>query len=273
MNITPADFDYLKKMLKEQSAIVIEPGKEYLVESRLLPLARSEGFESLEALTARLKSTPLGILHDKVVDAMTTNETFFFRDIHPFDSLKKHVFPELIQKRATEKALNIWCAAASSGQEMYTIAMILREHFPETNTWKIRFLGSDISPTMLKRCEEGVYTQADVNRGLPAPYLVKYFEKQGANWQVKSELRKMLELKNINLMNTWPLLPSMDLIFMRNVLIYFDVETKKSILGKVRGTLKKDGYLFLGGAETTLNLDDNFERVTFDKAACYRIKP
>ena len=266
------DFDYLKKMLKERSAIVLEAGKEYLVESRLIPLAKSEGFPTLDAFIAKLRETKLSLLHDKVVDAMTTNETFFFRDLHPFEALRKQILPELIEKRANERCLNIWCAAASSGQEPYTILMTLREHFPSLNGWKIKLLGSDISPTMLKRCEEGIYTQADVNRGLPAPYLIKYFEKQGANWQIKAELRKWLELKNINLMNPWPLMPMMDIIFMRNVLIYFDVETKKSILGKARGVLKKDGYFFLGGAETTLNLDENFERITIDKATCYRQK-
>jgi len=266
------DFEYLKTMLKEQSAIVLETGKEYLVESRLNPLAKSEGFVSLDALMAQMRAKPLGALHHKVVDAMTTNETFFFRDIHPFEVLKKNVLPELIQKRANEKTLNIWCAAASSGQEPYTIAMVIREYFPMLNSWNIRFLASDISDTMLQRCREGVYTQADVNRGLPAALLIKYFEKKEAHWKLKPEMIKMIEFKKINLMNPFPLMPPMDLVFMRNVLIYFDVETKKSILGRVRNILKKDGYFFLGGAETTLNLDENFERLAFDRASCYRLK-
>jgi len=179
--------------------------------------------------------------------------------------------PELIKRRAKLRQLNIWCAAASSGQEPYTILMLLRENFPELFTWKLNFIATDISQEMLERCREGCYSQLEVNRGMPAPLLVKYFQKVGNEWQIKEELRRMIELRQMNLAQAWPILQAMDIIFMRNVLIYFDIETKKAILARVRKTLKPDGYLFLGGAETTLNLDDSFKRVQSDKTAYYQI--
>ncbi len=266
------DFEYLRAFIREQSSIVIEDGKEYLVESRLMPLIKTENISSLETLIAQLRSQPVGPLHHKVVDAMTTNETYFFRDIHPFETLKKMIFPELIQKKALEKTLNIWCAASSSGQEPYTIAMTLREVLPNIQSWKINFIASDISENVLNYAREGVYTQSEINRGLPAPMLVKYFEKSGANWKLKPELRNMIHFKNVNLIGAWPSMPPLDLVFMRNVLIYFDSDTKKKILGRIRSILRKEGYLFLGGAETTLNLDDQFSKVIFGKSNCYKLK-
>jgi len=226
----------------------------------------------LQDLVARLRAQPFNGLHQKVVEAMTTNETSFFRDVHPFEALKKAVLPELIKKRATERKLNMWCAASSSGQEPYTMAMILREHFPTLANWTVRFIASDISMEMLERARAGRYSQLELNRGMPAPLLVKYFQRQGMEWQIKEDLRRMVEFRQMNLADTWPSLPEMDLVFMRNVLIYFDVPTKKEILGKVRRLLRPDGYLFLGIAETTLNLDGAFERVQFDKSGCYRLR-
>jgi chemotaxis protein methyltransferase CheR len=272
MAVNPADFDYISKIVREQCAIVLEKGKEYLVESRIMPLVHQEKLESIENLVKKIKLEPRGSLKDAVIEAMTTNETSFFRDIHPFETLKKEIFPELIEKRKIKRELNIWCGASSSGQEPYSLVMVLRNNFPELNSWKINFSASDLSNQMLNRCKSGIYSQLEVNRGLPAPLMVKYFERIGTEWQVKEELRKMIQFRIINLSETWPILPQLDLVMMRNVLIYFDVEMKKNILGRIRKLLKPDGYLFLGAAETTLNLDENFERMPFKQSGCYRLK-
>lgn len=271
MTIKSADFDYLSKLVRERSAIVLETGKEYLVEARLTPLARREGFTSLEALITQLRTTPYNQVHRKVVDAMTTNETTFFRDIHPFDMLKKIVLPAIIEKRQAMRDLTIWSAACSSGQEPYSIAMLLRENFPALASWNVRILATDISQGMLERTRQGRFNQLEINRGLPAVLLVKYFERQGLEWQIKPELRAMLEVRELNLAEPWNPLPAVDIIFIRNVMIYFDVEMKKHILRKLRQVLRPGGYLFLGGAETTLNLDSTFTRLNHDKAICYQV--
>lgn len=271
MSVDKADFEYIAKLVHERSAIVLEPGKEYLVDARLTPVARREGFSSLDDLIAGLKSKPFGPLHRKVVEAMTTNETSFFRDIHPFEALKKRILPEMIEKRSSERKLTIWCGACSSGQEPYTLAMILWDAFPVLSSWTVRFIASDISTEMLQRAQEGFFSQMEVNRGLPAMFLVKYFEQKGSEWRVKEQIRRMIEFKEINLASDWPMLPPMDVILVRNVMIYFSVATKKAILGKVRRILKPDGYLLLGGSETTMNLDDAFERVLLENTGCYRL--
>ncbi|MBX7148500.1 protein-glutamate O-methyltransferase CheR [bacterium] len=265
-------FEYIKKFVGETAAIMVEPGKEYFVENRLMPVVRAEGMQTIEQLVNLMQNRPFGTIHHKVVDAMTTNETLFFRDIYPFESLKKIIIPELIQKRANEKALNIWCGASSSGQEPYSLALLLRETFPQLKDWRITFIASDISDSMLERCKAGVYTQLEVNRGLPAIYLAKYFEKSGPDWKLKDDIKKMVDFKKINLVGNWPLMPKMDIVLVRNVLIYFDVDVKKAILKKVRELMKPDGYFFLGGGETTLMLDDNFDRLNLDRVSCYTIK-
>ncbi len=272
MAINPADFDYISKIVREQSGIVLEKGKEYLVESRIMPLVHQEKMGTMENLVRQLKGQPKGELRAAVIEAMTTNETSFFRDIHPFETLKTAVFPDLLEKRKDKKELNIWCGASSSGQEPYSLAMILKNQFPALNSWKVSFSASDISNQMLNRCRSGIYSQLEINRGLPAPLMVKYFERLGTEWQVKEELRKMIQFRITNLSEQWPFMPPMDLIMMRNVLIYFDVEMKKNILGKIRKLLRPDGYLFLGAAETTLNLDENFERMPYKQSGCYRLK-
>lgn len=271
MAISEADFQYISDFVYQKAAIVLEPSKMYLVESRLQPVAKREGLASLGDLVAKLRAQPTNGMHWSIVEAMTTNETYFFRDVHPFDLLKKTVLPELIKRRSKEKQLSLWCAASSSGQEPYSIAMLLRDSFPELSSWKVTFIASDISTEMLDRCREGRYSQLEVNRGLPAPLLIKHFQKVGANWQVKDELRKMIDFRQLNLATPWLAMPPMDVIFMRNVMIYFDLETKKGIMGRVRRLLKPDGYFFLGGAETTINVDDAFKRTQIEKAAYYQL--
>lgn len=272
MSLNNLDFDYVCRLIHAHSAIALEADKGYLVESRLILLARREGFASPQQLVARLRSEPFNGLHQKVVEAMANNETTFFRDLYPFEALKKAILPGLLEKRAAERRLNLWSSACSSGQESYSVAMLLCESFPVLANWTVQFVASDISGEMLSRAREGYYSQLEVNRGLPAALLVKYFHKQGLQWQIKDELRQMVEFRQINLAEAWPLLPSMDIILMRNVLIYFDLETKKDILSRVRRLLRPDGYLLLGAAETMINLDDSFARTTFDRAGCYRLR-
>lgn len=272
MALTATDFDYIRKMIYEQSAIVLEPGKEYLVEARLQPLAQREGLATIQDLVIKMRADKFNGLQQKVVDAMTTNETSFFRDVHPFEIFKKVVIPDIMTKRASTRELNIWCGASSSGQEPYTLAMVLRDAFPSLLNWKITFIASDISQQMLTRSRNGMYSQLEINRGLPAAFLVKYFQRVGMEWQIKDDLRKLIDFRELNLCTSWPSMPKMDVVFMRNVLIYFDVNTKKTILGKIRQTIKSDGYLFMGAAETTLNLDDSFVRTEYQQSGCYRLK-
>ena len=272
MPLDSTDFEYVSNLVLKRSAIVLEPEKNYLVESRLLPLARSEGLSSIAELVARMRASLLNGLHQKVVEAMTTNETSFFRDLNPFEALRKVVLPDLFQRRAGERRLQIWCGASSTGQEPYTIAMILRENFMGNADWKFGLVATDLSTDVLARAREGRYSQLEVNRGLPAPMLVKYFQRVGTEWQLKEEVRRLVEFRPLNLIDSaWGIAPA-DIVFLRNVLIYFDVPTKKSILQKIRQVLRPDGYLFLGGAETTMNLDDSFERISFERAGCYRLR-
>jgi chemotaxis protein methyltransferase CheR len=272
MSISPKDFDYIRSLVRLRSAIVLDPGKEMLVESRLSLLARREGIESVEELLNRLHASRDGKLQTQIVDAMTTNETLFFRDVFPFEMLKNLILPELFKKREIQKNITIWSAGCSSGQEPYSLAILLKEQFPHFSGWNIRILASDLSTEMITRAKEGKFSQFEVNRGLPAQLLVKYFHQKGIDWQVREDIRRTVEFSEINLATSWPSLPPMDLIFMRNVLIYFDVETKRRILAEARKILRPDGYLFLGTAETTLNLDDSFERIQNEKAWCYRPK-
>jgi chemotaxis protein methyltransferase CheR len=270
MTISAIDFDYISKLVMDDSAISLPTGKEYLAESRLAPVARKEGFTSIEQLIAHLRPLPRNPLHRKVVEAMTTNETSFFRDIHPFETLRTRVLPELLARGRGRTPLQIWSAAASTGQEAYSIAMVLREDFPELVAADTRILATDINTAVLERVREGLYSQLEVSRGLPAPQMLRHFDKVGMEWRARPDLRRMIDSQQMNLATTWPAIPTMDVVFMRNVLIYFDTDVKKAILGRIRKVLARGGYLFLGGAETTIGVDDSFERVQIDRTICYR---
>jgi chemotaxis protein methyltransferase CheR len=272
MSLAATDFDYVSTMVRDRSAIVLENGKEYLIEARLLPLARAHGTGTVTGLIKELRRAPSGPLRDLVVEAMTTNETSFFRDAHPFTALSDHVLPELVKSRSAERVLNIWCAACSSGQEPYSIAMLVQDIVGTDPGWRVRLLATDLSPAMLARTRAGVYSQFEMNRGLPANRLVRHFRQQGLEWQIEEPLRRMVETRAVNLDQDLPSMPSMDIIFLRNVLIYFDVATKRQILARVRRVLRPDGYLVLGGAETTLNLDDAFDRVQIGRAPMYQLR-
>ncbi len=274
MAINQADFCYVSQLAHSEAALVIEPGKEYLVETRLGPLAEKEGFPTLAAFVQKLRTAvKVNGLHHKAIDALTTNETFFFRDYHPFEALRRFILPEVLEARAGARRLSIWSAACSTGQEPYSLAMLLLEHFPELANWEVSILATDLSPRVLKRAHQGEYSQFEVNRGLPASYLVKYFAKRDDNWVIKDEVKRMVQFLPMNLIQPWPVLSPMDLVLLRNVMIYFDVETKKTILKKVRNSLLPHGYLVLGTAETTTNLDPAFDPVSHGKAVVYRAQP
>lgn len=270
MAMTPATFDRIRSLVKERSAIVLDEGKEYLVEARLAPIAKSRGLGTLDELATRLDAAHAELV-DEVVQAMTTNETSFFRDVHPFEAMKTQVVPELIARRLKTKTLRIWCGACSSGQEPYTIAILLKEHFPQLAGWEVQIFATDLSKAMLERAKTGSYRQLEVNRGLSSQQLLRFFDRSGLDWQLKPEIRSMVTFAPLNLVAAWPSTPTFDIVFLRNVLIYFDVDTKRRILSGIRGRLAKDGYLFLGGAETTMNIDPSFERAPFERASCYRV--
>ena len=270
--LASGEFDYIRTLVREHSALVLEPGKEYLVESRLDPVAIQEGFPTIYSLIERLRTNPFGPLHRKVVEAMTTNETMFFRDPRPFEVLRTTVLPELLRKRAEDRVLNVWFAACSNGQEPYSFAIMLREHFPSILGWNLRLIASDISRDVLVRGRKGRYTELEVKRGLPAPLLLKYFKKVDDGWQLSQDVRRMVEFQEINLVEAWPPLPGIDIVFMRNVLIYFGVDTKKAILSRVRRLLRPDGFLLLGGSETTVYLDEAFQPVPLERPALFRLR-
>jgi len=265
------DFDFFRGYLRERSAIALEPGKEYLVETRLLPIARREGLGTVEALIRRLRQEPHGPLQLSVVEALTTNETSFFRDWKPFEALRAKLIPEAATRRATERRLDLWSAACSTGQEAYSVAMLLKEHFPHLVSWDVRIQCTDLSQEMVVRTRTGRFTQLEVNRGLPAALLVKYFRQEGDEWVISEGLRKPLHALQMNLASAWPLLPQMDVILLRNVLIYFDMPTRKAILEKVRRHLQPGGVLFLGSAETTLGIHDAFKREEAAGATYFRL--
>jgi chemotaxis protein methyltransferase CheR len=270
--VTPASYGYLQRIVVGRTGTVLERGKEYLVEARLFAVARSEGFTSVEGLLEGLQTEPeSGDLHRVVVEAMLNGETSFFRDHYPFEVMRQSVIPELLEKRAATKTLNIWCAASAGGQEPYSVAMLLRENFPETAAWNVRILATDVSDSELARARAGRYRQLEVNRGLPAALLVRYFDRVGIEWQIRDPIRTMVEFSHLNLAGSWPALPLVDLLLLRNVLLYFSSDIRRTILQNVRRTLRRDGYLFVGGGETSLVLDPTFEPVRAGKTVYYRL--
>ena len=267
------DFAYLRRLMHERAAIVIEPGKEYLALSRLDPIARTVGVGSVAELVDVLRAEDAASpLHDQVIDALTTNETTFFRDHKPFESLRTHVLPDLIEQRRGSRTMAVWSAGCSSGQEPYSIAMAIREHFPELLTWQLSILGTDISPSVLDRARRGRYGQLEVNRGLPAHLLVRHFTRAGMEWEIEEPIRRMVRFERHNLVQAWPTLPSFDLVLMRNVMIYFDPDAKREVLAKMHRQLAPDGYLLLGASETTFNLSEDFDREPDGRTTWYRPK-
>ncbi|PZA13411.1 chemotaxis protein CheR [Rhodopseudomonas palustris] len=255
--MTPLDYEYLQKLLKDRSGLVLSADKKYLLESRLLPLARKAGVPGITDLVQKMKAGSEALIHD-VVEAMTTNETFFFRDKTPFDHFKDSVIPELIKARAGRKSLRIWCAASSTGQEPYSLAMLLKEKASELAGWRIEIIGTDLSPEVLEKSKAGLYTQFEVQRGLPIQLLVKYFKQVGTMWQLNADVRSMVQYRQFNLLQDFGSLGKFDIIFCRNVLIYFDQATKSDIFNRLQRATEPDGYLFLGAAETVVGLTDAY---------------
>ena len=264
------DFDVYKDLLKERSGLVITPDKSYLLESRLGPVAKKWNYPSIDAMTIDLQGVPDLALVNDVVEAMTTNETSFFRDNRPFDTFKEYALPEIISKRATRREVKIWCAAASSGQEPYSLAMLLKEMESSIMAgWRSKIKATDISHEILNQAKEGLYSQFEVQRGLPIQLLMKYFTQESDNkWQINDALRRMVDYSYFNLLDNMSLLGKFDIIFCRNVLIYFDEQTKRDILGRMKEQLEPDGFLFLGGAETVLGITDAFKALP-DKRGVY----
>ena len=256
--MTP-EYEYLRTMLKERSGLALSTEKQYLVESRLLPLARREGLAGLPELVKKLKAPGAAQLIIDVVEAMMTNESLFFRDKAPFDHFRDVIMPALLQSRADRKRIRIWCAAASTGQEPYSLAMALLEMGRATAGFRIEILATDIAKEVLEKAKAGIYSQFEVQRGLPIQYLVKYFTQIGETWRIAPEIRAMVDFQPINLLHPFPSLGVFDVVFCRNVMIYFDQPTKIDLLDRMERMVAPDGYLVLGAAETVIGLTAKFK--------------
>ncbi|MEE2960133.1 MAG: protein-glutamate O-methyltransferase CheR [Myxococcota bacterium] len=272
MPLTQSEYETIRKLVLNRSGIVLDTHKQAFTEQKLGPLAEEHGLTTLSDVVQKVASNPTGPLMQKVVEAITTPETGFFRDNRAFKALKEAVFPKLIEKRGMERALNIWSGACSTGQEPYSILMQIHENFPELKGWTIRFIATDISSKVLAQAKEGVFSQLEMNRGLPAPLLLKYFQKNGLQWQVKPVIRSLVDFRVLNLIEQWPPLPKMDIIFMRNVLVYFETETKRKILNKVADSLKPGGHLFLGMAEIPMTSENRFDKLEYERSGCFVLK-
>ena len=257
MNVT--DFEFICQILRERSGLVLTNDKAYLLESRLLPVARKWKLAAFDDLVRQLRTKMEEAVIKDVVEAMTTNESFFFRDNKPFEQFKSIVMPQLLRTRAGTKTLRIWSAACSSGQEPYSLAMILTEMGPQLAGWRVDIVGTDLSTEILQRAKDGHYSQFEVQRGLPITLLVKHFSQSGDRWTISPKIQSMVQFKQFNLLNDPAPLGRFDVVFCRNVLIYFDQPTKARVLNSVGKMMPEDGFLFLGGAETVLGITDKFQ--------------
>lgn len=253
-----ADFELYKSLLLEKSGLVITPDKSYLLDSRLTPIAKKWNYPTLEMMTLQLRAIPDPKLVKDVVEAMTTNETSFFRDTKPFALFQETVLPHMIQNRASKKKVRIWCAACSSGQEPYSLSMILKDKEAQLKGWQFEIIATDLSDDILAQARKATYSQFEVQRGLPIQYLMKYFTQVGEAWQLKDEIKNMVKFSTFNLLDDMSRLGQFDIVFCRNVLIYFDEKNKAQILARVDKQMDKDAFLFLGGAETVLGITDKF---------------
>ena len=257
--MTPLDYDYLRRCLKERSGLVLAADKQYLVESRLLPVARKADFASLGDLVQALRAGQDGPLMTAVVEAMTTNESFFFRDKIPFDYFRTIIMPALLEARRSTRTIRIWCAAASTGQEPYSLVMCLKAMESEIAGWRIEVLATDLSSDVLQKARQGLYSQFEVQRGLPIQLLLKHFTQVGELWQIASDIRAQVRYRQFNLLSDFVQLGQFDVIFCRNVLIYFDQQTKIDVLNRLARITAGDGYLVLGAAETVVGLVESFK--------------
>jgi chemotaxis protein methyltransferase CheR len=261
------NYRFLQQHVYAQAGIVLEEDKHYLFESRLTPIVRQLGLGSINDLCALLQATREPAVGRQVVEAMTTNETYFFRDPAHYDAIRTVLLPRLKEDRRDTKKLRFWSAAASTGQEAYSLAMLLLEN--GLSDWNIQILGTDFSSQVLERARSGKFQQIEVNRGLPAALLVKHFRRSGVDWQLSDKIRQMVQFETIDLRKSMRALGPFDLVFCRNVMIYFDAATKKEILKELHGTLFRGGWLLLGGAETAFGVEEWFERQTVGSAIVY----
>ena len=255
--MTPLDYEFLRKSLKERSGLDLSSDKQYLVESRLIPLARRAGLSGIAEIVQKMKSGSETLISD-VVEAMTTNETFFFRDKIPFENLRETVLPMMLQARASRRVLRIWCAASSTGQEPYSIAMCLKEIGPALAGWRVEILATDLSQSVLEKSKAGIFSQFEVQRGLPIQMLVKHFTQVGELWQLNADIRAMVQHRQLNLLQDFSHLGTFDVIFCRNVLIYFDQAAKAGIFDRLARVIEPDGVLTLGAAESVVGISDAF---------------
>jgi chemotaxis protein methyltransferase CheR len=269
--VTPSEYEYLRKLLKERSGLDLSADKQYLVESRLIPLARKAGLNGIGELVQKIKGGADAVTID-AIEAMTTNETFFFRDKIPFDHLRQTVIPELLQARAGRRALRIWCAASSTGQEPYSIAMCLKEFSAQLSGWRVEIVATDLSLGVLEKARAGIFSQFEVQRGLPIQLLVKHFRQIGELWQLNADIRAMVQHRQLNLMQDFSHLGSFDVIFCRNVLIYFDQDTKIGVFNRLAKSLEADGVLALGAAESVVGMTDAFKPYP-ERRGLYRPNP
>jgi len=259
--VNPFEYDFLRKLLKDRSGLVLSSDKQYLLESRLMPIVRRLDLGTLDALVAKLRGAGAEALIVQVVEAMTTNESFFFRDKVPFDNFCQAIMPALLA-RANQRRIRIWCAAASTGQEPYSLAICLKEMAGKLAGWRVDIVATDLSLEVLEKATAGVYSQFEVQRGLPVQHLIKYFAQKGDTWQVSPEIRAMVQFRPFNLLHDFAALGNFDVVFCRNVLIYFDQPTKVGILHRIARLLPADGFLVLGAAETVVGLTEAFKPTT-----------
>jgi chemotaxis protein methyltransferase CheR len=271
MALTEAEFDFVRRLVYRESAISLEPGKEYLVEARLAPLVREAGLPSVSAFVAQLMQKPNTRLQEQVVDALTTNETSWFRDGSPFEVMTSTVLPQLLADRPAGQPLRIWSAACSYGQEPYTLSMHLGDRIAAAGR-RLEITATDLSDSALARAKAARYSQLEVNRGLPATLLVQHFRREGTDWVLSDAIRSRVTFRKLNLAQPLPPAPPFDVVFLRNVLIYFDAETKRAVLRRIRAAMRPDGWLFLGAAETTIGIDDDWERVVVDRTSVHRAR-
>ncbi len=272
MSLSGASFEYVQRLLHRRAAIELESNKAYLVQSRLLPVVKRYGLETVDQLVAELQRFQTGAMIDDVIDAMTTNETFFFRDTSPFTALREEVLPQLFRRRELQRRLTIWSAACSTGQEPYSVAMLLSEHFSEYLDWDIRLLGTDLSRSSLRQAGAGCYNELEMSRGLTPHLRQKKKKKCAYGAESASWIRSMVRPPPLKPAVQWPDLPRIDVVLLRNVMVYLDTATKKLILRRMRKQIWRDGYLFLGGAETTLHLDDAFRRVVMEDFSFFQLR-
>lgn len=268
MTLSHEDLHFVRRLIHEEAGLAIEPDKDYLVKARLRRLAADRGAANMTDLVEQARSSGDHDVRQAIAEAMTIQETYFFRDPWLWTALRENVLPALIRARRQEQALRIWCGASATGQEIYSLCLLLEEHFPEVRDWQLEIVATDISPTALAYARDGVYSQMEVNRGLPAALLLRHFQREGLRWRISPRIGRRIQFRQLNLVGAWPALPTFDLVLLRNVLIYFDFATRHDVLSRLRLQMRRDGYLFMGGSESPLGVSNDF-CAGDDGHACY----